>query len=155
MKIETTEKQDRVVEAMRDLNEWSSPKEIAEKSGVNVNSVKSYLERFIHAGLVRKKGRGRYGLVEKVGMKETSDEIKSNASRRPVLTVGPADNPWLVFYQSVVEGKWVLVGEFVRTLNMPLDERGFDMDLAAQGEIDLQVPEPSLSRQPESIEESS
>ncbi len=71
MKIETTEQQDRVLDAMRALGGWCSPKEIAQKSGVNDNSVKSYLERFIHAGIVRKKGRGRYGLVEIVGTEET------------------------------------------------------------------------------------
>ena len=83
-----------------------------------------------------------------------SDDIHSNATRRPALTIGPADDPWIAFYPAVIDGKWALLGQVVRTLNMPLGSSEFNIDVTGEGEAELEFPDPDPIRDTTPVEKS-
>jgi len=44
-------------------------------------------------------------------------------TRRPFLVFGPADDPIMAFYPDMINGKWVLMGEVIKPLSVPVGEK--------------------------------
>jgi len=59
---------------------------------------------------------------------------KASAStvRRPFLVFGSVDDPIMAFYPDMIDGKWVLMGEIIKPLSVPVGE-SFGIGFAGKG----------------------
>ena len=69
IKLSAKEKEEKIIKYLKESNEGYSPKTIARLTGININTVKSVLQRLEQRGIVKlREGlRGFYVLVEKEG----------------------------------------------------------------------------------------
>ena len=98
MTQDLTEKQSAVLETIRSSGIPLNPTEIAEKSGINYNTVRTYVRRFEEDGRIKGDRSGRYIYVvatetqlrkENNGLREVDAPIKPGIVSYPVMRHGP------------------------------------------------------------------
>ena len=59
---------------------------------------------------------------ENVLMGSSGGENAPHTARRPFLVFGSVDDPIMAFYPDMINGQWVLMGEIIKPLSVPVGE---------------------------------
>ena len=62
--VHRSDSQRRILDALRENREPMKPKEISDESGIDAAKVRTYVIRLCKAGVVKKTGKGLYGLPD-------------------------------------------------------------------------------------------